>query len=725
MASQVSRLVPDNVVVLIAEDNPAQAEHLRSLLERNGFEVLAAQNGKEALDLARSQLPSVVVSDVMMPEMDGYALCRALKAEPDLRSIPTILVTELSNPHDVLQGLNAGADNFLVKPYEDTHIISHINRLLASTRLKTPEQSSAGIKIERLGRHHLVTADREQILNLLLSTHDYAIALGERLDAHRDELARSSSVLDALCSLATELNRCRTQLEVGRCALNATMRIPGVGATWLNLLVGGRFTIIDTDMASNSAPGARVDCEDCCCQRLLMAALPSSVFDIQRCDRLVEAGGHLGIPLFANGRPAGIINCVSTERYGSFSEGERRILVGIAAQISDALERIQLREASAANLDTGAKGSTQDARHDTHTRRASRILDAVDCMADGFAVYDADGRLLTCNEQYRRMHPRAEHLMVPGTKFEDLLRAGLECSSLPFRLPDDEQVKTRLERHAVADGVPTIQQLAGSWVMMTERRTPQGDIAVVKTDVTKLKLSSRAADGFLATVSHELRTPVTSIRNALSFLTADDLNGSPNGGSELLELAARNCSRLARTIDDLLDMARIDSGNFTLNLRLTELQPILEQTLESKGTIANIANLRLKITDGAKGVRLLADPFRIQQVIDNLLLNAAIFSDGHAQIDLVADRRDNVIRVSIVEHGHGIPKPLQDRIFKIFAQTIPLSIHQRGASRRGLTIAKAIVEAHQGKLGVSSVEGQGTTFYFELPLALDLGLKMH
>ena len=83
------------------------------------------------------------------------------------------------------------------------------------------------------------------------------------------------------------------------------------------------------------------------------------------------------------------------------------------------------------------------------------------------------------------------------------------------------------------------------------------------------------------------------------------------------------------------------------------------------------------------------------------------------------------MRVSIVEHGHGIPKPLQDRIFKIFAQRIPSSIRQRGGTRLGLAIAKAIVEAHQGKIGVSSAEGQGTTFYFDLPVALDFGLKMH
>jgi signal transduction histidine kinase/CheY-like chemotaxis protein len=723
MASRVCPLVPENVVVLIAEDNPAQAEHLRSLLERNGFEVLAAQNGKEALDLARTQLPSIVVSDVVMPEMDGYALCRALKAEPDLKGIPTILVTELSGPHDVFEGLNAGADNFLVKPYEDTHILSHISRLLAATRLKTSERASSGIEIERLGRQHLVTADREQILNLLLSTHDHAIVLGERLDAHRHELSRASSALDALCSLAAGLNRCRTRLEVVRCAVRGTMRIPGVSAAWLNLLAGDRFSIIGTEPASHNAPGICADCEDCCCQRLLTAARPSSIFDIQRCERLADSGAHLGIPVFAKGRPAGILNAVSAQPHGNFSEQERRILAGVAAQISNALERIQLREALAGKVDEETCDQAEDLGHDGC--RLDRILDAIEYMADGFAVYDADGRLLTCNSQYRQMHPTAAHLIVPGAKFEDLLQAGLEWSGPPFPRPDNEQIATRLERHHLAVGVPTIQQLADSWVMMRERRTPNGDVVVTKTDVTDLKRSSNVADEFLATVSHELRAPVTSIRSALSFLAADNRKTWPSDGSELLELAVRNCSRLARTLDDLLDIARIDSGSFTLNLRLTELQAILEQTLESTGTVASIPNLRLKITDQAKGVRLLADPFRIQQVIDNLLLNAAIFSDGHAQIDLVADRHDDVVRVSIVEHGHGIPKPLQDRIFKIFAQTIPFSIRQRGGTRLGLAIAKAIVEAHQGKIGVSSAEGQGTTFYFDLPVALDFGLKMH
>jgi CheY-like chemotaxis protein len=123
-----TRPFPTGDLILIAGDNLAQAEHLRLLFERNGFAVLAARNSKEAFDLALSQQPSVVVSDVTMPEMDGYALCRALKAEPSLKNIPTMLLTKLSGPHDLLEALNAGADNLLIKPYEDAHILLRISK---------------------------------------------------------------------------------------------------------------------------------------------------------------------------------------------------------------------------------------------------------------------------------------------------------------------------------------------------------------------------------------------------------------------------------------------------------------------------------------------------------------------------------------------------------------------------------------------------------------------
>ena len=120
----------DGLSVLIAEDSPTQAEHLSSLLENNGFIVTAARNGREALDLARAQRPSVIISDVVMPEMDGYELCRAIKGDAHLKNVPAILVTELSSPQDVFKGLDAGADDFLAKPFSFVVLVARLRALV-------------------------------------------------------------------------------------------------------------------------------------------------------------------------------------------------------------------------------------------------------------------------------------------------------------------------------------------------------------------------------------------------------------------------------------------------------------------------------------------------------------------------------------------------------------------------------------------------------------------
>src|SRR5690349_20521438 len=108
--------VKQSISILIVEDSATQAVQLRYHLESQGYSVVVARNGREALALASEKPPSIVISDVVMPEMDGYTLCRNIKAKPALTNIPVILLTSLSSPHDVLHGLECGADNFIRKP---------------------------------------------------------------------------------------------------------------------------------------------------------------------------------------------------------------------------------------------------------------------------------------------------------------------------------------------------------------------------------------------------------------------------------------------------------------------------------------------------------------------------------------------------------------------------------------------------------------------------------
>jgi hypothetical protein len=183
--------------ILIAEDSPTQAERLKYTLESQGYRVTVTVNGRQALRAARAQRPTLIITDVVMPEMDGFQLCQEIKSDPELKSLPVILVTTLSDPHDVIRGLECRADNFIIKPYDERYLLSRVQFMLLNSELHDHEQSGMGVEIYFNGQRHFITADRLQILNLLLSTYEAAMQRNEELNRAKDELQIVNAALEA------------------------------------------------------------------------------------------------------------------------------------------------------------------------------------------------------------------------------------------------------------------------------------------------------------------------------------------------------------------------------------------------------------------------------------------------------------------------------------------------------------------------------------------------
>ncbi len=176
------------VKILVVEDSPTQLEALRFLLEESGFAVVVATNGREGLAAAKASMIDLVISDIVMPEMDGYTLCKTLRADETLRHLPVILLTSLSDPRDVIQGLESGANNFICKPYEDRALLARVQNVLANLEIRKDSSSEMGINIFFAGQRFFITADRLQILDLLLSTYENAVNRNSELMRTRDEL---------------------------------------------------------------------------------------------------------------------------------------------------------------------------------------------------------------------------------------------------------------------------------------------------------------------------------------------------------------------------------------------------------------------------------------------------------------------------------------------------------------------------------------------------------
>jgi len=182
--------------ILIVEDSPVQTELLRRALEGAGYQVVVASDGAEGLATAKESHPDAVVSDVNMPVMDGYAMCHAIRGDAILKQTPVILLTMLSDPLDVICGLNAGADAYVTKPYNVPTLVGRIESLLAYPPVPAPRLERRKVKIRLAGKSHLVDAHGPRMLNLLISTYENAVLQNRELAATQQALEELNQHLE-------------------------------------------------------------------------------------------------------------------------------------------------------------------------------------------------------------------------------------------------------------------------------------------------------------------------------------------------------------------------------------------------------------------------------------------------------------------------------------------------------------------------------------------------
>jgi two-component system, sensor histidine kinase and response regulator len=214
---------PAGLHVVVAEDSPTQAELLRQALSDEGFVVTLAGNGVEALEAARALKPALIITDVVMPDMDGYQLCRAVKADAGLRDIPVMIVTSLNQIDDIVMALESGADNFIRKPFDGKALLARLDFLLANRKLRSHSKLQFGIEITLGGRKHLITAEREQILDLLFSSYEEALLANEELRERQQEV---QSLNLQLAARALELEAANEQLRSFSHTVSHDLRSP-------------------------------------------------------------------------------------------------------------------------------------------------------------------------------------------------------------------------------------------------------------------------------------------------------------------------------------------------------------------------------------------------------------------------------------------------------------------------------------------------------------------
>jgi len=344
----------------------------------------------------------------------------------------------------------------------------------------------------------------------------------------------------------------------------------------------------------------------------------------------------------------------------------------------------------------------------------SAILDNV---LDGILTFDEHYQILSANNA-------AVHIFDYGT--DELIGENIRLL-IPSPVETDQD-------DAGQQDVSGIQSLIGSSLEVEARRkdgskfpldlsvstlSRQGQplfIALMR-DITERKRTERIKNEFISTVSHELRTPLTSISGALGLISGGVFGSYSDRMKQMIDVANKNCQRLTFLINDLLDMEKLTAGKMVFRPETSQLSELLCQAIEANQTFGTARGVSLQLSKPVPALSITVDSQRFMQILSNLLSNAIKYSPENDVVQIEAEQKGQKVRISVIDHGVGIPHEFRDRIFQKFAQADSSDTRQNGGTGLGLAITRELVERMGGEIGFESLPGKATRFHIDLPIS--------
>ena len=713
-AEQKSRHKNDSEArVLVVDDDPTILTALDYLLTPWGIEVTGLNSPETFQEVLSATQPDMLILDLYMPSSSGVNLCQIVRQDSQWGDLPILVITAHTDTASIQQVFAAGADDFVGKPIVGpelvTRVISRLERVRAQHRSGKFEQRLSTVDVAE-------SSSSQSISSNLLYTNTHLVLVDDQLDNLR--------------TLAAIL---KGQGYKVRKAIS--------GETALGTIRSQPPDLILLDIRMPDMDGyevcARLKADET--TREIPIIFLSALDDITDKVKAFAVGGVDYIT-----KPFQAQEVLTRVKQQLMIRQQQRQLVEQNRQLQ---REIQERQRSNVNL--------------YHTRKVlqeseDRFRSAFDYASIGMALIGLDDRWLKVNSTLCEMLGYLEPELLALTVLHSLSAEDAKryTACLQSMLSHQSQ-NCQLELQFFCESRQVIWVLMGISLVQNAQNQPLYYVAQLQ-DITERKTIEQMKDEFVSMVSHELRTPLTAIQGALGLLVAGTLDQKPERAKQMLNIAAFESARLARLVSDVLDLERLNSGKVELIKEPCNVADLMQRSIESIQPIADQQSITL--SPSLLTQEIWVSPDAIIQTLINLLGNAIKFSPKGSTVwisaDLVTEYRETeeqaapeitfsaslsassltpspstpfppsdpppltlYVLFSVKDQGCGIPSDKLDSIFGRFQQVNVSDSRQKGGTGLGLAICRSIVQQHNGQIWAESILGEGSTFYFTLPVS--------
>ena len=672
---------------LIVDDIQENLYLLESLLKGNGYTTVTANNGAEALGLALKDPPDIIIADILMPVMDGYALCREWKKDNVLKNIPFVFYTATyTHPKDGEFALSLGADKFIIKPQEPEDFMAMVEQVLAEFRngkiqaSRTPESSEVSMLkeynetlIRKMEDRMLKSEEAEKKIRI------YASQLETEIE-HKKQIAQTLKESEEKYRSIFENSGIAILLTApdGRIFSANDFACRLFDRTEEEILQLGRDGLVDS---SDTRLSILLD------ERKRTGHAKGELTFIKKDGSkfLTEVSSVIFLDKDGNELTSMVIRDLTEQK-----KAEK------ALKESELQFRILAESAPVGIFTTDAQGSTNYVN--PRWCEISKIS-AEESMGNGWlkAVHLDDLDNLAHNWQQTTLAnigSKAEYRFVHPDGFE----AWVIGQAVPQK---DETGK--------------ITRYIGTITDITERKKMEADLIFAKE---KAEESDRLKSAFLANMSHEIRTPMNGILGFAELLKKPNLTGEQQ--QDYIDIIEKSGARMLNIINDIVDISKIESGQMKVLLNDTNVNEQLEfiYTLFNREVEQKGLHLSLKKSLLPSEAIISTDREKLYAILANLVKNAIKYTNNGSiefGYGITGTNHALWLQFFVKDTGIGIAKYRQEAIFERFIQADIFDKMALQGAGLGLAISKAYVEMLGGRIWVESEKGKGSTFYFTLP----------